>query len=170
MGNHCSCTCGEEVTEVNCDAAKTTQQSQRAHQEAKVELKINTRQVREVKTSMKSPKRYFTGHRTLEELEKKSQLDGLEFRFELSLDNGAKYTGYVKPEGNVKHGPGEQFWEDGAHYEGLWSDNRANGEGKFWHADGDIYEGHWVNDKTSGYGVYYHMNGAKYDGYWLNDL
>ena len=86
--------------------------------------------------------------------------------------NGSKYTGFLNLGdmiGNSREGYGVQEWPDGAKYEGLWKNNKANGHGKFIHSNGDVYEGNWVDDKVNGQGVYNHANGTVYDGEWAND-
>ena len=70
----------------------------------------------------------------------------------------------------VRHGYGVQYWNDGAHYEGQWSYNKAEGQGTFWHAEGDVYKGEFKNDMANGYGEYTHINGSKYKGEFRDDV
>ena len=39
----------------------------------------------------------------------------------------------------MRDGFGKQKWPDGAIYEGLWKNNKAQGKGKFTHTNGDYY-------------------------------
>lgn len=70
----------------------------------------------------------------------------------------------------VRHGYGVQYWNDGAHYEGQWSFNKAEGHGTFWHAEGDVYNGEFKNDMANGYGEYTHINGSRYKGEFRDDV
>jgi hypothetical protein len=95
----------------------------------------------------------------------------LEERPKHTFKNGAVYTGqWLKGEEDIRHGQGTQVWPDGAKYDGLWSNNKANGKGTFWHVHGDKYSGEWLDDKAHGVGTYTHANGARYEGHWQDDL
>lgn len=61
----------------------------------------------------------------LEQLEAAANLEGLEFAEHKEQDSGAIYRGYLK--NGLRHGPGQQIWQDGATYRGEWSNDKANG-------------------------------------------
>jgi len=83
--------------------------------------------------------------------------------------SGASYEGEWF--GNMRHGVGEQKWEDGTEYFGEWHGGRAVGNGRIRHADGDVYTGQWVNGQAHGCGVYRFQGGhAVYEGEFACDL
>lgn len=96
-------------------------------------------------------------------------LDQLEERGPIELDNGAVYLGQWNKVTGMREGRGTQAWIDGAKYTGYWVADKAHGKGRLIHPDGDVYEGDWVNDKAHGTGVYEHMDGAKFIGGWKED-
>ena len=91
-----------------------------------------------------------------------------EIREEVTLENGAKYTGEWD-ENDMKSGKGRQEWPDGSIYEGYYKDNKADFYGRLIHADSDVYCGQWRDDKAHGYGTYKHADGASYEGFWHED-
>jgi hypothetical protein len=83
------------------------------------------------------------------------------------VGDGAIFTGQMKlvfdaetqEKVHIKHGKGEQVWQDGAKYNGDWRNGMAEGQGTFYHANGDVYTGEFYQDRANGFGVYIHSNG-----------
>ena len=92
-----------------------------------------------------------------------------ERRTAVTMDDGSVFTGDWNIATNMRHGQGNQVWQDGSIYDGYWKNGLANGRGRLVHADGDIYDGHWKDDKAHGKGQYTHTDGAEYDGFWFED-
>ena len=63
-----------------------------------------------------------------------------------------------------------EFYSNGAKYEGETINNKKNGKGIFYFSDGGRYEGEWRDDMMNGYGIlYYPDGGVAYKGYWALD-
>ena len=66
----------------------------------------------------------------------------LTFTDELVTGKHTVYKGFLNKEGK-QHGPGLQYWADGARYEGEWHSGQPSGRGKLIHADGSAHQGEW---------------------------
>ena len=86
----------------------------------------------------------------------------------VEMENKAIYVGEWNSN-NLRHGIGNQIWNDGSMYEGYWANDKPNGKGRFIYTNGDVYEGEWENDKAHGKGIYIYADGVIYDGCWQND-
>jgi len=93
----------------------------------------------------------------------------LEFKDEILLENGDKYTGEWRVGTDIREGHGVYVWQDGATYEGYFVNNTNYGKGRIVHADGAYYAGQWINNMADGFGVYVHADGARYEGMWTGD-
>ena len=88
---------------------------------------------------------------------------------------GAKYVGQVRrnlvagSEG-MRHGSGEQHYDDGAVYVGEWVADKRSGFGIHTHKNGDKYYGSWKSDMKEGRGLMVHSDGSSFDGTWLADV
>ena len=80
---------------------------------------------------------------------------------------GNCYTGMWQH--GKKHGKGEEFWADGAKFEGYYKDNKKNGEGVLTLADGSTYKGTFRDGVIEGSGTYKWANGKVYEGQWLQN-
>lgn len=89
------------------------------------------------------------------------------FRRELAW-NGGTYHGDLM--GNIPHGMGEWFRDDGYHYRGQYSNGQFDGKGTLTFPNGDIYDGYFKDDLYHGYGTMTHISGAKYSGNWENGV
>ena len=102
----------------------------------------------------------------------------VEMKKDFLVGDGATYTGQMKliydtdtrEKVWIKHGKGEQIWQDGAKYNGDWRNGMAEGQGTFYHANADVYTGEFFQDRANGFGVYVHSNGQRYEGYWKDDM
>ncbi len=68
-----------------------------------------------------------------------------------------------------KQGTGKYVWNNGAIYEGEFSDNNINGKGKLTIPDKGTYEGNFINGKKDGQGTITFSNGDIYTGEWKED-
>lgn len=50
---------------------------------------------------------------------------------------------------------GEEIWNDGAKYEGIYKNGKKNGKGKFEWPDGSYYLGEFVENEIEGEGNYF---------------
>lgn len=94
----------------------------------------------------------------------------IELRKETMDENGGVYIGYWNNQTNVKEGYGQQIFQTGAKYEGLWRDNTPEGEGRYIYENGDYYVGNRVKGKAHGQGSFVTNEGDSYTGQWLDDL
>ena len=92
--------------------------------------------------------------------------DGIEveYRENITLENGDVYYGEWAIKTNSQHGRGLLFVSNGAKNFGYWKDNKSNGYGIIYFSDGEKYEGEWKDDYRDGYGKYYYLNGERYEG------
>ena len=86
----------------------------------------------------------------------------------VNLEYGS-YEGDWSEEG-LRHGRGTQVMNDGALYEGYWSNDETNGRGRLIHSNGDYYEGEFKNAMHHGYGIYKSGNDSKYEGQFFENL
>ena len=71
--------------------------------------------------------------------------------------------------GDTMNGYGVHVGEDGARYEGEWTNGERQGQGM--HSDGyGKYKGQWHEGKKHGQGVFFHPSGAKYEGPYQDDM
>lgn len=68
-----------------------------------------------------------------------------------------------------KQGNGKYVWNNGAIYDGEFSDNNINGKGKLTIPDKGTYEGNFINGKKDGQGTITFSNGDIYTGEWKED-
>ena len=78
------------------------------------------------------------------------------------------YTGYIRNEDGLKHGPAIIITLD-YRYEGEMKNDMKEGRGCLYHSDGDVFMGEWKNGNINGYGIITHFNGASYEGDWLDN-
>ncbi|KAJ3166385.1 hypothetical protein HDU88_003253 [Geranomyces variabilis] len=73
--------------------------------------------------------------------------------------------------GDVRHGRGTCFYDDGSMYDGMWEGDVREGWGRLhFAADKSVYEGEWHDGLRHGQGVLLLANGDRYEGTYLNDL
>lgn len=62
-----------------------------------------------------------------------------------------------------RHGKGQQFWSNGALYEGQWAFGKRSGKGRLISPRGEVYTGDFVKGHMTGFGEY-EADGIKYIG------
>jgi hypothetical protein len=87
---------------------------------------------------------------------------------EESWEDGAFFKGSYK--NGVKDGKGEMRWPDGNVYVGSFKDGMFDGAGTYTWVDGKYYKGNWIKDKMEGLGEFFWPDGRSYKGGYLNDL
>ena len=63
-----------------------------------------------------------------------------------------------------RHGHGQQFWSNGALYEGQWTCGKRSGKGRLISPQGEVYIGDFVMKRMTGFGELYEADGTKYIG------
>lgn len=91
----------------------------------------------------------------------------LEYRPEVVMVNGARYTGQWK--GARCHGQGVLTRSDDSVYDGAFLDGVEHGYGRFKAAKGWHYQGEWRQGHAQGFGKYTDTNGSTYQGEWHQD-
>ena len=81
------------------------------------------------------------------------------------LPDGSMYHGQMR--NGERHGFGILVTTEG-HYEGYWSNDKAEGISTFNYFNGDFYSGQWSDDQPNGYGVYLEKDQSKYEGNFIN--
>ena len=71
-------------------------------------------------------------------------------------------------------GRGIMICDNGARFDGYWSDNKINGYGRYIYATApktglEYYEGYFKDAKRAGQGDYFYSSGIKYSGQWKDD-
>lgn len=99
-----------------------------------------------------------------------SDFGDIELRKEVMDGDGDVYIGYWNKETNEKEGYGQQIFQSGAKYEGLWKNNTPEGKGRYIYENGDYYVGERVKGKACGQGTFVTCEGDSYTGQWLDDL
>jgi len=94
----------------------------------------------------------------------------IELRKETMDGDGGVHIGYWNKQTNVKEGYGQQIFQNGAKYEGLWRNNMPEGKGRYIYENGDYYEGDRMKGKASGQGTFVTAESDTYTGGWLDDL
>ncbi len=70
----------------------------------------------------------------------------------------------------VRHGMGEQWFDNGDYYKGSFVHDKREGEGEYQFPSGTYYKGSFVNNKREGEGELTWVNGNHYKGFFVNDL
>ena len=68
--------------------------------------------------------------------------------------------------GNIRHGFGVCFWENGDRYEGSWADDKTDGCGVYVQGDGARYDGQFFQHKMHGFGICTYADGDRCEGQW----
>ena len=100
----------------------------------------------------------------------KGQVSTLELRKQVTEQSGETYCGYWNKETNTKEGYGQQLFQNGAKYEGMWKNNLPEGLGRYIYENGDYYYGNRIQGKANGEGTFVSTEGNTYTGYWQDDM